>query len=88
VNGDDLPHQSAKATKQLKDLEMGMMVCAHKFGIIYCKDGQISEDEMLNNGAAFPSLSLAGVTPARGWRRHRDAHKARVCGYVDVNRGG
>jgi hypothetical protein len=37
---------------------MGMMVCAHKFGIIYCKDGQISEDEMLNNGAAFPSLSL------------------------------
>jgi len=35
----------------LKKLERELMVSAHKFGVIYCKDGQISEDEMLNNGA-------------------------------------
>lgn len=68
--------KSAKAAKQLKDLEMGMMVCAHKFGVIYCKDGQISEDEMLNNEEGSPAFEeflacLGDKIRLKGWHGYR-----------------
>ncbi len=50
---------------------MGMMVCAHKFGVIYCKDGQISEDEMLNNGSSPHKFTHAPP-------HHRTHHRTRT----------
>ena len=45
--------QGLKVQKELRNLEDKQLVRAHKIGVIYCKEGQISEEEMLNNGISL-----------------------------------
>jgi len=70
-----------KGPKLLKKLERELMVSAHKFGVIYCKDGQISEDEMLNNVEGSPAFeefldSLGDKIRLKGWNGY--------CGGLDT----
>ncbi|XP_040262070.1 signal-induced proliferation-associated 1-like protein 3 isoform X2 [Bufo bufo] len=64
IHGLRLAMNSSKVTEQLLKLDEQGLCRKHKVGILYCKAGQSSEEEMYNNESAGPAfeefLSLLG----------------------------
>lgn len=75
IQGLRLAMNSSKVTEQLLKLDEQGLCTKHKVGILYCKAGQSSEEEMYNNESAGPAfeefLTLLGEKVClRGFQKY------------------
>jgi len=62
--------------KELVNLEQKLMTKGYKFGVLYCKQGQINEDDMFQNVSTSPEfeeflLFLGEKIALKGWTNYR-----------------
>lgn len=56
-----LTSSSLQFIQSLNDYELSQLVRSLKFGLVYCRDGQTHENDLLSNSMQFPFIFRRGM---------------------------